>query len=479
MNWPIGIAYLVASLTFIAGLRMLGSPVTARNGNRIAAAGMAVAVIATFFVKGMNTGNFWFIGVAMALGAVAGIGSALKVKMTAMPQMVAIFNGMGGGAAALGSVLEYVHRTPDAGQAMTVGLSTAIGAVSFAGSIIAFAKLQEIMQGSAYQWRWTRFVNALLVVAILVVVIVLMTGHLTGNNATLALAGLLALGLILGLVLVVPIGGADMPVVISLMNSLTGVAVALAGFVLSNELLIVAGALVGASGTLLTLVMARAMNRPLSNVLFGGFGAVTAAGVELPVGATVRETSAEDTAYLMCYSRRVVIVPGYGLAVAQAQHQVRELSDLLMERGVEVKYAIHPVAGRMPGHMNVLLAEADVPYDQVYEMDAINGEFPSTDVVLVVGANDITNPGARDDPSSAIYGMPILNVDYAQQVIVLKRSMRPGFAGIDNPLYYNPKTAMLFGDARASVQKLVAAVKSVDKPRESKPPNEGKALQRA
>jgi H+-translocating NAD(P) transhydrogenase subunit beta len=267
----------------------------------------------------------------------------------------------------------------------------------------------------------------------------------------------------------VPIGGADMPVVISLMNSLTGLAVALTGFVLQNELLIVSGALVGASGTLLTQLMAKAMNRPISNILFSGFGAQsTAGGMELPAGATVRSTSAEDAAVLMTYSHRVVIVPGYGLAVAQAQHQLRELSDILGESGVEVKYAIHPVAGRMPGHMNVLLAEADVPYSQVFEMDQINGEFPSTDVVLVVGANDITNPAARSDPGSPIYGMPILNVDYAAQIIVLKRSMRPGFAGIDNPLYYNPKTTMLFGDAKDSLQKLVAAAKAAARPRQQK-----------
>lgn len=480
MTWPIGIAYLIASLTFIAGLRMLSSPVTARNGNRTAAAGMALALIATFFLHDMNTGNFWFIFVAMAIGAALGSGSALRVKMTAMPQMVAIFNGMGGGAAALGSILEYAHKTPQTGQILTVGLSAAIGAVSFTGSIVAFAKLQELVKGSALKWRWGRFVNGALVLAILALIGVLMSGSVSGDARMGVLAALTALGLILGLVLVTPIGGADMPVVISLMNSLTGVAVALAGFVLSNELLIVAGALVGASGTLLTLLMGKAMNRPLSNVLFGGFGAVSAAGgMELPPGATVREISVDDAAYLMSYSQRVVIVPGYGLAVAQAQHQVRELADLLLEHGVQVKYAIHPVAGRMPGHMNVLLAEADVPYDQVYEMDAINGEFPSTDVVLVVGANDITNPGARDDPNSAIYGMPILNVDYARQVIVLKRSMRPGFAGIDNPLYYNPKTAMLFGDARSSIQKLVAAVKNVAKPRETKKPQEAKDLQGA
>jgi NAD(P) transhydrogenase subunit beta len=474
VSGPLGIAYLIASLTFIAGLRMLSSPVTARQGNRVAAVGMLIALGATLFYKGL--GNYWIIAAGVVVGAPIGIVSARRVKMTAMPQMVAIFNGMGGGAAALVSTLEFLHQTAgggkvDASQGITIALGAIIGSVSFAGSIIAFAKLQEIMTSSAFQFRWTKIANGLLVLVLLAA-----AGSVAaGVTNRILFAGMLALALILGLVLVTPIGGADMPVVISLMNSLTGLAAALTGFVLSNELLIVAGALVGASGTLLTQLMAKAMNRPLSNVLFGGFGVqVTAGGMELPPGATVRETSAEDAAVHMAYSHRVVIVPGYGLAVAQAQHQVRELADLLAERGVEVKYAIHPVAGRMPGHMNVLLAEADVPYSQVYEMDAINGEFPSTDVVLVVGANDITNPGARDDPSSAIYGMPILNVDYAANIIVLKRSMRPGFAGIDNPLYYNPKTAMLFGDARDSVQRLVTAVKAIAPPggaqRKSKEP---------
>ncbi|MDQ2744844.1 MAG: NAD(P)(+) transhydrogenase (Re/Si-specific) subunit beta, partial [Chloroflexota bacterium] len=398
-----------------------------------------------------------------------GIGTARRVKMTAMPQMVAIFNGMGGGAAALVSTLEFLHLTSGGGslpvaQGATISLGAAIGAVSFAGSIIAFLKLQEIMTASAFQFRWTKVANGVLVVVLLVLAGIVAAGF--GHWVVLAV--LIALALILGLVLVVPIGGADMPVVISLMNSLTGLAAALTGFVLGNELLIVSGALVGASGTLLTRLMGKAMNRPLSNVLFGGFGAqpAGAAGlVALPPGATVRETSVEDAAILMCYSQRVVIVPGYGLAVAQAQHQARELADLLSEQGVQVKYAIHPVAGRMPGHMNVLLAEADVPYSQVYEMDRINGELPSTDVVVVVGANDITNPAARDDPGSPIYGMPILNVDQAAHVIVLKRSMRPGFAGVDNALYYNPKTAMLFGDARDSLQRLGTAVKGVARPR--------------
>lgn len=461
MTVSIGIAYLVASLLFIVGLRLLSSPVTAREGNRVAAVGMTIAVVATFFQA--HLANYVLIVVAMIIGAAIGTGSARQVKMTAMPQMVAIFNGMGGGAAALVSTLEFLHQTTGHGtlptsQAATVALSAAIGSISFAGSIIAFVKLQELMKGRAFQTRWAKIANASLVVIVIALSVAITTG--TTNRVVFGL--LIALALVIGLLLVVPIGGADMPVVIAIMNSLTGLAAALTGFVLSNELLIVGGALVGASGTLLTLLMAKAMNRPVSNVLFSGFGATPITAVAgLPPGASIREMSVSDAAFLMSYSQRVVIVPGYGLAVAQAQHQVRELADLLSERGVQVKYAIHPVAGRMPGHMNVLLAEADVPYAQAYEMDAINGEFPSTDVVLVVGANDITNPAAREDSSSPIYGMPILNVDQAATVIVLKRSMRPGFAGIDNALYYNPRTTMLFGDARDSLQKLVAGVKAV------------------
>jgi NAD(P) transhydrogenase subunit beta len=465
MNPGIGIAYLIASLTFIAGLRFLSSPVTARNGERVAALGMAIALAATFFDR--QVGNYAMIAIAILIGAILGTGSARMVKMTAMPQMVAIFNGMGGGAACIVSALEFVHQTTGHstmghGQAATVALGAAIGSVSFAGSIIAFLKLQEIMTSSAFRFAWTKIVNGTLVLGIVAIAAALATG---ATNRWLV-AALVVLALLVGLVLVIPIGGADMPVVIALMNSATGIAAALTGFVLSNELLIVSGALVGASGTLLTQLMAKAMNRPISNILFSGFGSqVSAGGMELPEGATVRSTSAEDAAVLMSYSQRVIVVPGYGLAVAQAQHQLRELADVLGEQGVEVKYAIHPVAGRMPGHMNVLLAEADVPYSQVFEMDAINGEFPSTDVALVVGANDITNPAAREDRSSPIYGMPILNVDQAAQAIVLKRSMRPGFAGIDNALYYSPKTTMLFGDAKDSLQKLVAAAKAAGKAR--------------
>ncbi|HLJ67501.1 MAG TPA: NAD(P)(+) transhydrogenase (Re/Si-specific) subunit beta [Chloroflexota bacterium] len=462
----IGVAYLISALLFIFGLKQLSSPVTARQGNRYAAVGMTIAIVATLLDRSIldhHRGNYILIGIALVIGAIIGIGSAQRVKMTAMPQMVAIFNGMGGGAAALVSILEFLrlstgtHLAP-AGQGATIMISTAIGCVSFAGSMIAFAKLQELMTGNAIRYPFHRELIPVLLVVIAALGVV--AAFVTPNRAVFF--ALVALALILGFALVIPVGGADMPVIISLMNSLTGVAAAFTGFVLQNELLIVAGALVGASGTLLTQLMAKAMNRPLTNVLFAGVGAapVGAGMTALPAGATVREISVDDAAMLMSYAGQVVIVPGYGLAVAQAQHQVRELASLLEERGVTVKYAIHPVAGRMPGHMNVLLAEADVPYEQLYEMDEINGEFQHTDVALVVGANDVTNPAARTDASSPIYGMPILNVDQAANIIVMKRSMRPGFAGVDNPLYFDPKTAMLFGDARDSLSKLVSSVKA-------------------
>ena len=459
MKTVIDIAYLLAAGLFILGLRQLSSPVTARRGNRLAAVGMLFAIVATLFDQ--HVSNYWIIAAGIVVGGIIGVSSAQRVKMTAMPQMVAIFNGMGGGAAALVSTLEFLRLTSEhhllpTGQGVTIVLGTAIGSVSFAGSIVAFAKLQEIIPGNAIRNRLQKPLTALLIAGM-----VALGAYVTGYaSSTVAFVALIVLGVIFGVALVMPIGGADMPVVISLMNSLTGLAAALTGFVLSNELLIVSGALVGASGTLLTQLMAKAMNRPSSNVLFGAFGAETTSAPGLPAGATVREVSVEDAALLVSYANQVVIVPGYGLAVAQAQHQARELADLLTARGVTVKYAIHPVAGRMPGHMNVLLAEADVPYSQLYEMEEINGEFPRTDVALVVGANDVTNPAARNDPSSPIYGMPILDVDQAAHVIVLKRSMRPGFAGIDNALYYDPKTTMLFGDARDSLSRLVAAVKA-------------------
>jgi H+-translocating NAD(P) transhydrogenase subunit beta len=385
------------------------------------------------------------------------------VKMTAMPQMVALFNGVGGGAAALIAAAEFHRIAPAAGHLSgdSVGamlFSALIGSISFSGSLVAFGKLQEVLPGRPITYTGQQVVNALLFVALLGL------GVLAGSTEQGIWVVLLLLGaLLFGVLLVLPIGGADMPVVISLLNAFTGLAAASAGFVLENTALIIGGTLVGASGTLLTVLMGRAMNRSIANVLFGAFGAAPAGGAPAAAstdGKSYREVTADDTAVMLAYAQRVVVVPGYGLAVAQAQHAVRELADLLEARGVDVKYAIHPVAGRMPGHMNVLLAEAQVPYPQLYDMDDINPEFPRTDVALVIGANDVTNPAARDNPESPLYGMPILNVDQAANVVILKRSMSPGFAGIDNDLFYEGNSAMLFGDAKSSVEKLVAAVKA-------------------
>jgi H+-translocating NAD(P) transhydrogenase subunit beta len=384
------------------------------------------------------------------------------VQMTAMPQMVALFNGMGGATAALVSVAEFLRlsATGDpigAGEATSIVLGTAIGAISFTGSIIAFGKLQEILPGRPLQFPLQRLINGLILLVLAALGVSVVVG-----GGSVQLWALFVAALVVGTMFVLPIGGGDMPVVISILNSLTGLAAALTGFVLHNQMLVVAGVLVGASGTLLTLLMSTAMNRSVANVLFGAFGAAsgdTSAATSV-VGRTVRQTTPEDTAIALAYARSVVIVPGYGLAVAEAQHTVRELATDLEKRGVSVKYAIHPVAGRMPGHMNVLLAEANVPYDQLLEMDQVNGEFPQTDVVLVVGANDVVNPAARDDPSSPIYGMPILDVDRARNIIVLKRSMAHGFAGIDNALFYHDKTRMLFGDARQSLTQVGQALKS-------------------
>jgi proton-translocating NAD(P)+ transhydrogenase subunit beta len=380
-----------------------------------------------------------------------------------MPQMVALFNGVGGGAAALIAAAEFHRLAPAGGHVAgdVVGailFSALIGSISFSGSLIAFGKLQEVLPGRPIVFPAQQIFNALLFATLLAV------GAIAGATENgWWFAALLAGALLFGVLLVLPIGGADMPVVISLLNAFTGLAAASTGFVLDNVALIIGGTLVGASGTLLTILMGRAMNRSLANVLFSAFGAAPTgapAAAAATDGGAVREITAEDAAVMLAYARRVVIVPGYGLAVAQAQHNVRELADLLERRGVDVRYAIHPVAGRMPGHMNVLLAEANVPYPQLYDMEDINPEFPRTDVALVVGANDVTNPAARENPESPLYGMPILDVDHAANVIVLKRSMNPGFAGIDNDLYFNAKTAMLFGDAKASVEKLVAAVKA-------------------
>ena len=455
----INVAYLIAAVCFIVGLKLLSSPATARRGNQIAALGMAIAVVATLFMPGLN--NLWLILVGLVIGAVVAVYPARSVKMTAMPQMVAIFNGMGGATAALVSLVEFQHKADiGRGEIISIVLGVIIGSISFSGSMIAFGKLQELISGRAISYPNQRQVNAIIGIAVLALaVIIVLLGQ--ASVSYLLIVALFVAALVVGVLTVLPIGGADMPVVIAVLNSMTGVAAALTGFVLNNQALIIAGILVGASGAFLTLLMARAMNRSVSNVLFGAWGAaaVGAAGTGAAADLPMREATPDDAAVPLAYADKVIIVPGYGLAVAQAQHAVRELAETLQERGVQVRYAIHPVAGRMPGHMNVLLAEANVPYDDLYEMEQINDDFANTDVAIVVGANDVTNPAARDDPSSPIYGMPILNVDQAKTVYVLKRGRGAGFAGIENMLFHDPKTAMLFGDAKDSLSKLNAAVR--------------------
>jgi NAD(P) transhydrogenase subunit beta len=465
----IPVAYLVAAVTFILGLKGLSSPTTAVIGNRIAAAGMLIAVIATFFAAEVQ-GGIPVILAGIAVGGIAGFVGARVVKMTAMPQMVALFNGAGGGAAALVAILEF-SRQIDAGAlefgaTLATLLALIIGAVSFSGSAVAFGKLQGIITPKAFRYSGQQLVTGGIAAATALLSLVLLAGAVAGSVPVapmLLIAVITILALVFGVALVMPIGGADMPVVISLLNAYTGLAVAMAGFTLNNQLLIVAGTLVGASGTILTRLMSKAMNRSLGNVLFGAFGAAPAGGAATTAGGddgrSIRSISAEDAAILLGYAQNVIVVPGYGLAVAQAQHNVRELADLLESKGITVRYAIHPVAGRMPGHMNVLLAEANVPYDKLFDMEQINPEFPRADVALVIGANDVTNPAARSNPGSPIYGMPILDVDKAQNIIVIKRSMKPGFAGIDNDLYLDPKTAMLFGDAKEAVGRVVQELK--------------------
>jgi NAD(P) transhydrogenase subunit beta len=456
--------YLIPIASFILALKFLSSPKHARLGNQIGAAGMVVAIVVTLLRKDVVTGWWWMLA-GGAIGSAIGLVGARKVKMTAMPQMVALFNGVGGGAAALVSLVEFhgvwaLDLNVGVERGIATVLSALIGSISFAGSLVAFGKLQELISGRPITYPGQQFVNA----GLFALTVALGAWAMVSVNFWI-LAVMLGTAALFGVLFVLPIGGADMPVVISLLNAFTGLAAAATGFVLHSNVLIVSGALVGASGTLLTMLMGKAMNRSIANVLFGAFGKVVAgpAGGAGPGadGASVRATTADDVAVMLAYAHRVVIVPGYGLAVAQAQHEVRQLADLLEQKGVNVAYAIHPVAGRMPGHMNVLLAEANVPYDQLKEMDEINPDFPQTDVALVIGANDVTNPAARSNPGSPIYGMPILDVDKAAAVVVLKRSMNPGFAGIDNDLYANPKTSMLFGDAKDSVAKLIQAVKQV------------------
>jgi NAD(P) transhydrogenase subunit beta len=455
------VLYIVAFSLFIYGLSGLTGPKTAVRGNRIAAVGMAIAVVATLLVDPFHHPVLIAIGLIIGIGV--GVPAARLVKMTQMPQMVALFNGVGGGAVALISWAEFRHTTGFGGVATYVAIfsvfSALVGSVSFWGSTVAFAKLQELISGKPFTFGPAQLpIQALIGASGLAagVAIVASPQH------ELIMIGLLASAAVFGLLLVLPIGGADMPVVISLLNAFTGLAAAAAGVSLNNQALIVAGMIVGASGTILTQQMAVAMNRTIVSVIAGGFGGEVAetAGASAS-GGSVRSTSAADAAIQMAYARLVVIVPGYGMAVSQAQHAVRELTKLLESKGVEVKFAIHPVAGRMPGHMNVLLAEADVPYDQLKEMDDINGDFPRADVSLVIGANDVTNPDARTKPDSPIFGMPILNVDESRSVIVLKRSMSSGYAGIDNPLFLNPKTSMLFGDAKSSVDGVTEELKAL------------------
>jgi len=458
----IAFAYMIASACFVIGLMWLQSPRRARAGNMLSALGMLLAIIATLFVSGIKDYSVIIIG--MIIGSALGAVMAYTVKMTAMPQMVGILNGFGGGASALVAAAEFFKYVADP-SALTLDVSISImlamivGAITFSGSMIAAGKLQGIVNERPITYPFQNIINLIFFLTIVAAAVYLVVnfGH------PWVFLYLTVAALVFGVLFTIPIGGADMPVVICFLNALSGVAAAMAGFVIKNNALIIAGSLVGASGIILTQIMCWAMNRPITNVLFGAFGAVTAASSATATATkkTIRPIQPDEAAILLAYAQLVIIVPGYGMAVSQAQHAVRQLADELAKRGVTVKYAIHPVAGRMPGHMNVLLAEANVPYEQLYDMDQINDEFQNADVALIVGANDVVNPAARYDKSSPIYGMPILNADHAKHIIVLKRSMNPGFAGIENELFYNEKTRMLFGDAKESLTKLINEVKNL------------------
>lgn len=494
-NFILLLSYLIGSISFIVGLKMLSHPDTARKGNLYAAVGMTIAILATIFLyvddQGNHLGNYLWIFGGLIIGSVLGTLMAKKVEMTAMPQMVSLFNGMGGACAAIISIVEfnhYMHPKPDKAAAgfinglvdtlasalgqtaeasahnskltlLTILLGLIIGTVSFFGSMIAFGKLNGNINDKTLPGQQIINIGLLLIIVALTIE---MIGGYTGLDKSILFWSLFGVSALYGILFVMPIGGADMPVVISLLNSFTGVAAACGGFLYDNPVMLTGGILVGSAGTILTILMCKAMNRSLTNVIVGAFGANNAAsGGSSQAGGSYKEISMSDTAVLMAYSKKVVIVPGYGLAVAQAQHTCHELEKVLEEKGVELAYAIHPVAGRMPGHMNVLLAEADVPYEKLKEMEEINPEFAQTDVVLILGANDVVNPAAKNDPSSPIYGMPILDVENAQHVIVNKRSMKPGYAGIENALFFQPKTSMLFGDAKKVLQDLVSELKSM------------------
>ena len=462
------ICYLIGSITFIIGLKMLSHPETARKGNLIAAAGMGIAILGTIFLyeeQGIKLANYAWIFAALVIGTVFGTLAAKKVKMTAMPEMVSLFNGMGGACAALISIVEFDHlmhqlsvgQEADKGTLLIIFAGLIIGTISFAGSMVAWGKLNGSIKDFSFNGQ--HIVNLFIFAVIIVLSAYLI---ISGDPAAANLFYVIfVLSIVYGLFFVLPIGGADMPVVISLLNSFTGVAAAFGGFLYNNPVMLTGGILVGSAGTILTILMCKAMNRPLSNVLIGSFGGGASGTSANKDQGAYKEISISDSAVVMSYAKKVMIVPGYGLAVAQAQHVCHELEKLLLDKGVEVQYAIHPVAGRMPGHMNVLLAEADVDYGSLLEMEKANEEFPSTDVVLILGANDVVNPAAKTDPSSPIYGMPVLDVELSKLVIINKRSMNPGYAGIENELFFQPKSSMLFGDAKSVLQKLVAEIKTL------------------
>ena len=456
------LSYLIGSITFIMGLKMLSHPDTARKGNLVAAAGMTIAIFATIFLYehgGERLHNYGWIFAALVIGTVAGTLAAKKVQMTAMPEMVSLFNGMGGACAMLISLIEY--RKPEVketGTMLVIALGMLIGTVSFAGSVIAWGKLNGRIKDRTIPGG--QVINFIIFAGLISLVILVVGGFFPATPALFY--GILALAALYGVLFVMPIGGADMPVVISLLNSFTGVAAAFGGFLYNNPVMLTGGILVGSAGTILTILMCKAMNRSLKNVLIGSFGAQKAGPAgEAKEQGNYKEISLNDTAVLMAYATKVMIIPGYGLAVAQAQHACHELEKVLEEKGVEVTYGIHPVAGRMPGHMNVLLAEADVPYEKLLEMEDANEQMSTTNVVLILGANDVVNPAAKEDPASPIYGMPILEVEKADHVIVNKRSMKPGYAGIENELFFRPKTSMLFGDAKKVLQSLVSELKQL------------------
>ncbi|WP_297795647.1 NAD(P)(+) transhydrogenase (Re/Si-specific) subunit beta [uncultured Eudoraea sp.] len=459
MSISLSIIYLIATVSFIVGLKKLGNPSTAKNGNLIAAAGMGLAIAGTIFIHDFKVPPLIYIliGLAILIGSIIGGLMAFKVKMTKMPELVSLFNGFGGSSAALIGLVEISRDAGDKLQAMTIVSGIIIGAITFSGSMIAWGKLNGSLK-SVINIPYHNIVNNLFFIGVIAFGAYMVTSG--GNNPVLVVA-LLASGLLYGILFVLPIGGADMPVVISLLNSLTGIAAAITGVLYSNMVMLIGGILVGSAGIILTIAMCKGMNRTLGAVIFGAFGGTDAASDEDRKLGSIKKTNPSDSAIMMNYASNVIIVPGYGLAVAQAQHVIHELEEILTEKGVDVKYAIHPVAGRMPGHMNVLLAESNVDYSLLVEMEDINSQFKNTDVVLVVGANDVVNPAAHNDPSSPIYGMPILDVENAKHIIVNKRTMNAGYAGIENELFYNDKTVMLFGDAKDALTKLVSELKNM------------------